>query len=296
MNILIYGSSGWIGTQFVTFLQKKLETEKNLFTFIKGNSRVDNENDILSELMLIKPTHVISFIGRTHGVVGTKIYSTIDYLEQPGKLVENIRDNLFSPMILAELCKRQDIHYTYIGTGCIFNSSETIPSFNENSLPNYFGSGYSIVKGFTDRLMHLYSKNVLNLRIRMPISNENNPRDFITKITKYEKICSISNSMTVLPELLPVVFDMMQNRLVGTINLTNPGIISHNEILTMYKEIIDPKFTWQNFSLEEQRKILASDRSNNELDTTKLQQLYPNIDPINIAIRKCLIKRSCQNL
>ena len=49
----------------------------------------------------------MSFIGRTHGKIGDKEYPTIDYLEQPGKLVENTRDNLFSPLVLAILCKKQ---------------------------------------------------------------------------------------------------------------------------------------------------------------------------------------------
>ena len=40
----------------------------------------------------------------------------------------------------------------------------------------------------------------------------------------------------------------------GTLNLTNPGLISHNEILEMYKEIVDPTFKWSNFSVEEQAK------------------------------------------
>ena len=97
----------------------------------------------------------------------------------------------------------------------------------------------------------------------MPITNEDSPRNFITKITTYEKICSIPNSMTVLPELLPLVIDMMTQETTGTINLTNPGLISHNEILEMYKEIVDSDFTWKNFTLEEQSKILASERSNN---------------------------------
>ena len=64
--------------------------------------------------------------------------------------------------------------------------------------------------------------------------------------------------------------------LTGTINLTNPGAITHNEILAMYKEIVDPTFTWENFTVEEKNQILASERSNNLLDTTKLQSLYPN--------------------
>ena len=63
--------------------------------------------------------------------------------------------------------------------------------FTEESLPNFFGSSYSIVKGFTDRMMHMFENNTLNLRIRMPITASSNKRNFITKIVSYEKICSI---------------------------------------------------------------------------------------------------------
>ena len=90
--------------------------------------------------------------------------------------------------------------------------------------------------------------------------------------------------MTVLPELLPLVYDMMKNNRTGTINLTNPGLISHNQILEMFKDIVDPEFTWKNFSIEEQSKILASDRSNNLLNTTKLKKLYPEVNNIRKAI------------
>jgi len=123
----------------------------------------------------------------------------------------------------------------------------------------------------------------------MPITGEKNGRNFITKITTYQKVCSVPNSMTVLPELLPIVLDMMRNKTTGTMNLTNPGLISHNEILEMYKEIVDPNFTWNNFSQEEQRKILAADRSNNFLDTTRLQTMYPFILNIKESVRNCLI-------
>ena len=291
MRIIIFGSNGWIGNQFVDILKK------SNINFFQGKSRVDNEKDLLEEIDSVKPTHIISFIGRTHGKIGEKVYSTIDYLEQEGKLVENVRDNLFSPLLLASICSQKGIHYTYLGTGCIFkfDDKEGHPfgleegGFKEDSLPNFFGSSYSIVKGFTDRLMHLYSDSVLNLRIRMPITGEKNPRNFITKITNYEKIGSVPKSMTVLPELLPMVLDMLRKNLKGTINLTNPGLISHNEMLEMYKEIVDPEFTWKNFSQEEQRAILASDRSNNFLDTTRLETLYPQVRNIKEAVRDSLV-------
>jgi dTDP-glucose 4,6-dehydratase len=291
MKFLVYGSNGWIGQQFVDLL---LNVYKNI-DFVEGKCRANSIDDLNEELNQVKPTHVISFIGRTHGKIGEKVYTTIDYLEQEGKLVENVRDNLFSPIILAQLCSKRNIHYTYLGTGCIFKFDEDHPfgeennGFTESSLPNFFGSSYSIVKGFTDQLMTLYGNNVLNLRIRMPITGEKNGRNFITKIVNYEKVCSVPNSMTVLPELLPFVIDMMKKSITGTVNLTNPGLIAHNEILEMYKEIVDPSFTWKNFSQEEQLAILAADRSNNFLDTTLIQTLYPQVKNIKESVRECLI-------
>jgi hypothetical protein len=129
----------------------------------------------------------------------------------------------------------------------------------------------------------------------MPITDEqDSPRNFITKITSYKKVCSIPNSMTVLDELLPALIELALKGEVGTINLTNPGLISHNEILTMYKEIVDPDFTWENFSVEEQNQILASKRSNNCLNTNKLSQLHLVL-PIKESVRNTLIRMREKN-
>jgi 3,5-epimerase/4-reductase len=96
--------------------------------------------------------------------------------------------------------------------------------------------------------------------------------------------------MSVLPELLPCVVDMMKKRKTGTVNLTNPGLISHNEILEMYREIVDPNFTWTNFTSEQQREILDSERSNNYLETDVLEREYPSVSNIKDAVRRCLIQ------
>lgn len=273
MHVLVYGYKGWIGQQVCRILIA------NGHTWISGESRVDDVDSVREELCKWtgKVTHVFCVIGRTHGPGS----NTIDYLEGDGKLVENIRDNLFAPVMLAILCRVSGIHLTYIGTGCIFNSvndrGELIVAgrdghgYTENDLPDFFGSSYSIVKGFTDRIMHGMGE-CLNLRIRMPITGEVNGRNFITKITGYKKICSIDNSMTVLDDLLPIVIDMMNDFETGCYNLVNPGVINHNRILTMYREIVDTDFIWQNMNLAEQDGILACKRSNNKLDTTKLEK------------------------
>ena len=118
--------------------------------------------------------------------------------------------------------------------------------------------------------MLMKQTNTLNLRIRMPITDEIHPRNFITKITNYEKICSIKNSMSVLDDLLPISIDMMKENMEGTYNFTNPGAITHNEILEMYRDIVDPTFKWNNFTEEEQNEILLGQRSNNTLSVNKL--------------------------
>ena len=121
MRVLVYGGIGWIGNQFVDILKEKK------IDYVIGSSRVDQDTLLLDEIKSINPTHIVSFIGRTHGRIDDKVYTTIDYLEQDGKLYENIRDNLYSPLLLSEISRDQNIHFTYLGTGCIFKYDETHP-------------------------------------------------------------------------------------------------------------------------------------------------------------------------
>lgn len=125
------------------------------------------------------------------------------------------------------------------------------------------------------------------LRVRMPISSDlSNPRNFITKIARYDKVVNIPNSMTVLDELLPISIEMAKRDLRGIYNFTNPGVVSHNEILEMYKKYMDPYFTWKNFTLEEQAKVIVAARSNNEMDASKLKKEFPEL----LSIKESIIK------
>jgi len=315
MRILIFGAKGWIGQQFQAVCARAARTSPSAGIECKASEirriSLDTQSELITEITNYKPTHVVSFVGRTHGTIGDRVFSTIDYLEQDDKLGENMRDNLAAPLLLAYLCKYAGIHYTYLGTGCIFSyrdgddanralhyddapesgEIEQCYKFKETDAPNFFGSSYSIVKGFTDRVMqerNCICESVLNLRIRMPIVARDNPRNFITKITSYKKVCSLPNSMTVLDEFLPYALILMQHRFIGTLNFVNPGVISHNEILGMYRSHVNPDFKWTNFTAEEQDAILASKRSNNYLDNEKLLSLFPNARPIYDAVQHCM--------
>lgn len=305
---LVWGGRGWIGGLFRKVL------EERGWTVIDARSRADSREAVLDEVQAIVPTHIVSLIGRTHGPG----FSTIDYLEQSGKLVENLRDNLYGPLTLASVARDKGVHMLYMGTGCIFQydaahplsvegvggggaggagagasasaSTSTGASFSETALPNFFGSSYSTVKGYTDRVMEeMFGDSCLNVRIRMPISSEDNPRNFISKIIAYPKICSIPNSMTVLDDILPCLATCMERKTVGTLNATNPGVIDHHTILTWYKELQNPAHTWAEVSNEELVATLVKGaRSNNALDTTRLESLCPEIPPIRDSVRHIL--------
>lgn len=276
LSWLIYGYKGWLGSKLIKLLKKY--DQKIIFP----SKRLNNE-DLITEIKFINPDRIICIVGRTRG----PNIPNIDYLEQEGKLYENIRDNLFSQLNLSFITQKLKIHTTIVSTGCIYSYSNKKKKFLENDLPNFFGSSYSVVKGFNDRLLKNFS-HILSLRVRMPITENIDPRNFITKLTKFEYIYSVPNSMTVIPEMLPILLDMSSKKITGTFNFTNPGTISHNEILQLYKEIVDPSFKWKNCDEKQLKKIIKAERSNNELDASKLKNLYPNLSPIKESVKTVL--------
>merc|ERR1712232_1261178 len=156
----------------------------------------------------------------------------------------------------------------------------------EEDAPNFDGSFYSETKGYMEPMLQCYPTAMI-LRVRMPISDDLSHRNFITKIVKYERVVNIPNSMTVLHEMLPASLAMAKKGLTGVYNSTNPGVISHNEVLDLYKKYIDPRYTYTNFTVEEQAKVIKAGRSNNELDTTKLMADMPEGVVINDIKTAC---------
>ena len=54
--------------------------------------------------------------------------------------------------------------------------------------------------------------NVLILRLRMPVSDDLHSRNFVTKISKYERVVDIPNSNTLLHDLLPAAILLAEHQ------------------------------------------------------------------------------------
>ena len=51
------------------------------------------------------------------------------------------------------------------------------------------------------------------------------------------QVVNVPNSVTLLRDLLPVAVDMTVSRIKGVYNFVNPGTLSHNQILDLYKQV-----------------------------------------------------------
>jgi len=278
--LVLGGATGWIGQQVVELLKGKNKTVHI------SKERTYNRESLSKEIDEYKATHVIN----AAGVTGRP---NVDWCEDHKP--ETIRTNVIGCLNVADLCAEKNVYHLLYATGCIFEYNDEFKiggkGFTEEDKANFHGSYYSHTKAIVEELLSVYP-TTCTLRVRMPISDDLSHRNFITKIVKYDRVVDIPNSMTVLTDMLPVSLIMAEKKLTGVYNFCNPGAISHNECLALYKKHVDPDYTWENFSVDEQAKILKAGRSNNTLDHTKLVNAVPDIEipEIHVSMEGAMIR------
>lgn len=267
MLYIFFGHRGWIAASFLPLLNRAGHT------VVLPQKYADNTEYVERLITVHNPDGIICFAGRQQNN-NTEV-----------NLNQNVRDNLFTPVLLSLLCNKHNVHLTYLNTGDIYNTNSNIESkiYSEFDIPNTeTNDSVLCVKAHTDLLMKEFADSVLNVRIRLPITKRRHYKDFIRKlINSRNNINSKSNSITVLPTMFPILLDMVERKLTGTFNLVNPGEITHNEILELYTNICDTSFTWDNIDSDNCSESCI-------LDTSSLLDMYPDIPHIKDDIESIL--------
>jgi len=284
MKILLFGSTGWIGHMVHEYLINKNHQVVNSKLRISGLEKFYNE--LLEELNNENPDIVFNCAGITGS-------PNVDWCES--HINETFDCNVLGMITMMNTCRKLKIPLVHFSSGCIYcNELQDLPplenvyKYTEKDVPNFTGSVYSLTRYLIEFFVLEDYKNhnseisildnTLILRIRMPIVDVKHPKNLITKILNYPKLIEQYNSISFLPELLPIGIEMGLNGKRGIYNFTNPGAITHPWIVSQYNKIKNVKDSYKIISIEEQNNFLKSKRSTCILDTTKLEDTLKELN------------------
>ena len=267
MKILVFGAKGYLGSQFTDLYEGA----------VGSTADIGDREALAKELDEHKPDVVINAAGKTGR-------PNIDWCEEHKE--ETLYSNVTAPLILLEECKKQEVQFVHIGSGCIYQGDNGGSGFTEEDPPNYSGSFYSKTKLWIDQILQEFP--VLNIRLRMPFDGTNEPRSLITKIAQYSRLIDTQNSITYLPDFFAAVHQLIEKQATGTYNIVNPGSTSPYDIIEKYKEIVDSTIAFERLSLQDLSEVAKAGRSNCLLSIAKLEGEGITMRPVDDALTEAL--------
>ena len=161
----------------------------------------------------------------------------------------------------------------------------------ENDAPNFFGSYYSRIKGWSEGILKEFTETqggILILRLRMPFDASNNERNLLMKLKGYRKVLDVQNSLTYLPDFLVAAHVLIVRRRTGIFNIVNPGSISPYQIMEAYKKNVDGSHSCERLRQEELSSVTRAGRSNCVLSTEKLDHEGLTLPNVHMRIEEAM--------
>lgn len=245
---------------------------------ILSGVRIKTKEDVLQEIKRFNPDVVINCAGKTGN-------PNIDWCED--HKMESIESNILVPHYVALACQELKKKMVHIGSGCVYNGYEKV--FDEEDPPNYFGSFYSITKIISEKILNEFD-NVLQVRMRLPISSDDSSRNLINKLLKYNKIINVQNSISAVDDAIKATEGLLKKGETGIFNVVNPGPITHKEILDIFQKVTGKKHDYEIVSLEELDKITKAGRSNCILSIEKLKKVGIHMPDTKKSVEKCFLE------
>jgi len=267
-GVLIFGE-GYIGTKLQKFLNCEI-TDKHIKQY----------SDIQDEIDRYKPKIIINAIGYTG-------YPNVDECEN--NIDKTMHANVCIPALLAEAVARNNVRLVHISSGCIFefDHSQDKP-IEEKKEPDYMSLFYSRSKIYSEKILTIkgLEKNILVLRIRIPLDCRSNPKNVLNKLIKYKKIIDIPNSVTYIPDFLKATKHLIAIKAFGIYNVVNKGGLRYPQLLDVYRKH-RPDFNYEIVNL---KKILKTPRTNLVLSTKKLESTGFKVRKVNEILEECVAK------
>lgn len=252
-----------------------------------------------------EPDVLINCIGKTGR-------PNVDWCESHKE--ETMSANVTLPLLLAEYCKANNIHLIQIGSGCIYFGES--PNFHwlqgdgtpwpERNEGVFVIPGIKVEDGWKEtdfaNPQSFYSKtkyscdlmlgslpHVTTLRIRMPVSDKDVPRNLINKLRGYKQVIDIPNSMTFMSDLTRCIDWAVQNRPGGIYHVANPQPLTAARIMKEFQKYV-PSHSFEYITERQLDSMTVAKRSNCILNTDKLRLAGFKMTDAEEALEACMAK------
>lgn len=278
--IYILGGTGYVGMAYQKLLaQKGIEFR----SFSRADLNYSNPRVLESALRAGKPSFLINAAGYTGK-------PNVDACESQKS--ECLAGNAVLPGVIAGACTAAGVPWGHVSSGCIYTGKRSDGSgFTELDPPNFTFrqnncSFYSGTKALGEEVL-AGDPNVYIWRLRIPFDYRENPRNYLTKLIRYEFLLDATNSISQLQEFVAATFECWEKRVpFGIYNVTNPGEVTTRQVVEhiAYSGVSQKPFKF--FKNESEFMALAAKtpRSNCVLSSHKLASVGIRLTEVNEAI------------
>lgn len=282
--IYLLGGSGYVGHAYQALLTRKGITFRNL-----RRAEIDyaNRDALRAALQRDKPAFLINAAGYTGK-------PNVDACELHKH--ECLTGNAVLPGIVAEACADVGIPWGHVSSGCIYSGARADGSgFTEADTPNFTFrtnncSFYSGSKALGEEVL-AGKPNVYVWRLRIPFNQVDNPRNYLTKLLRYQRLLEATNSISQLEEFCAATFACWEKRVpFGTYNVTNPGQVTTHEVVDLIKRSGVSRKDFVFFKDEDEFMHVAAKtpRSNCVMDSSKLARAGITMTEVHEAVARDL--------
>lgn len=277
---------GFVGSHLTNYFSKS-DFEHSIF----NRKALDYSNKDQLNNYLKENKDKISYIINCFGYTGTP---NVDGCETNRE--DCWKYNVLYPLNVLDVANDYKIPVVHVGSGCVYTGYEK--DFTEDDVPN-FGL-YSSESSFYSRCKHEFEiladgYCVYILRIRIPFTGAAVPKNYFTKLVKYDKLIDNLNSVTSMTDFCEFMFRMnfLLYELPGGIyNVVNPQPVKTEQTVELLRKYGIENKNWT-FIKDFQLNTVAK-RSNCVLSTDKIKrynlELPDTLPSLETEIKKFAIE------
>lgn len=282
--IYLLGGSGYVGQAYQALLTRKGIPFRNLR---RADVDYTNPATLLAALRADRPEFLINAAGYTGK-------PNVDACELHKH--ECLFGNAVLPGIIADACAAAGVPWGHVSSGCIYTGARPDGSgFTETDAPNFTFrqnncSFYSGSKALGEEV--LAGKPDLYIwRLRIPFNEVDNPRNYLTKLLRYQTLLEATNSISQLEEFVAATFACWEKHVpFGIYNVTNPGRITTHEVVDLIKKtgVSNKDFVFFKDESDFMQRAAKTPRSNCVVDSSKLASVGIQMTEVHAAVERDL--------